>query len=187
MDYIINLCRDDLFKRFKETKVLDKATNMGGRGDKSRLTIVSTWNTEFILVFINYFIIFHVNNCKPTFAPPYIKWVLIEHSSYKYRLMIQSACLWILLLLYISCVPCSSYIPALCHSFLAFKVKILIVPLHYRVLRLQLFLAWLREIAIMISGNNAICVIVWLSLVELQWDLTSRSVFHKTDLISSVR
>ena len=40
---------------------------------KSRFTVVSTWNTEFILVllFINYCIIFHMNDCKPTFAPPY--------------------------------------------------------------------------------------------------------------------
>ena len=38
---------------------------------KSRFTVLSTQNTEFILVlFINYRIIFHMNNCKPTFAPP---------------------------------------------------------------------------------------------------------------------
>ena len=32
-------------------------------------------NTEFILIllFIKYCIIFHMNNCKPTFAPPCIK------------------------------------------------------------------------------------------------------------------
>ena len=38
---------------------------------KSRFTVVSTKNTEFILVllFINYYIIFHISNCKP-FAPP---------------------------------------------------------------------------------------------------------------------
>ena len=36
------------------------------------------WETPFILVllFINYCIIFHTNNCKPTFAPPYI-WMYI--------------------------------------------------------------------------------------------------------------
>ena len=40
-----------------------------GRG-KTRFTVVSTRNPEFILVLllINY-IIFHINNCKPTFAP----------------------------------------------------------------------------------------------------------------------
>lgn len=43
------------------------------RGAQSRLTVVSTRNTEFILVFL--FIrctISHVNSCKPTFAHPYI-------------------------------------------------------------------------------------------------------------------
>ena len=41
---------------------------------KSRFTVVSTQNMQFILVllFINYFIIFHTNNYKPTFASPCI-------------------------------------------------------------------------------------------------------------------
>ena len=39
---------------------------------KSGFTAVSTRNTEFILVllFINYCIIFHMNNRKSTYAPP---------------------------------------------------------------------------------------------------------------------
>ena len=38
---------------------------------KSWFTVVNMGNTEFILVllFISCCIIFHVNNCKPTFAP----------------------------------------------------------------------------------------------------------------------
>ena len=37
---------------------------------KSRFIVVSTQNTKFIFVlFIHYCIIFHVNNCKPPFAP----------------------------------------------------------------------------------------------------------------------
>ena len=41
---------------------------------RSRFTVVSTWNTELILtlLFINYCTISHMNNCKPTFAPPCI-------------------------------------------------------------------------------------------------------------------
>ena len=37
---------------------------------KFRLTVVSTQNTECILLllFVNYCIIFHMNNCKSTFA-----------------------------------------------------------------------------------------------------------------------
>ena len=40
------------------------------RVGKSRFTVVSLWNTEFILIllFIKYYIIFHTNNCLPTFA-----------------------------------------------------------------------------------------------------------------------
>ena len=42
------------------------------RWGKGRFRVVSTQNTEFILVlFINY-IIFYINNCKPVFAPAYI-------------------------------------------------------------------------------------------------------------------
>ena len=39
---------------------------------KSRVTVMSTWSTEFILVFlfINYCTVFYMNNYKPTFAPP---------------------------------------------------------------------------------------------------------------------
>ena len=41
---------------------------------KRRLTVVSTGNTELFLVllFINFCIIFYMNNCTPTFAPPRI-------------------------------------------------------------------------------------------------------------------
>ena len=42
---------------------------------KSRFILVSVQNTEFLLVlllFINYCIIFHMNNYKPTFVPPCI-------------------------------------------------------------------------------------------------------------------
>ena len=48
---------------------------------KSRFTVVSMWHTEFFLVllFINYCIIFHRNNCKPTFAPPCILILLYFH------------------------------------------------------------------------------------------------------------
>ena len=37
------------------------------RVSNNRFTVASMWNTEFILVslFINYCIIFHMNNCKP--------------------------------------------------------------------------------------------------------------------------
>ena len=40
--------------------------------DKSRFTVVSTWNTEFTfaLLFISHCIIFCMNKCKPTFTPP---------------------------------------------------------------------------------------------------------------------
>ena len=43
--------------------------------DKSRFTFVSTWTTNFILelLFNNYCIIFHRNNCKPTLATPWIQ------------------------------------------------------------------------------------------------------------------
>ena len=49
---------------------------------KSRFTVVTTWNTEFILplVFINYCLIFHANYCKPTFALPWISmipWIVL--------------------------------------------------------------------------------------------------------------
>ena len=46
---------------------------------KSELTVVSMWNTGFILVllFINYYIVFHTNNCKPSFVPPYIEYQLV--------------------------------------------------------------------------------------------------------------
>ena len=39
---------------------------------KSRFTVVSMWNAKFtlVLLFFNYRIIFHTNNCKPTFAYP---------------------------------------------------------------------------------------------------------------------
>ena len=39
---------------------------------KSRFIVVSMQNEEFVLLllFINYCIIFHRNNCKPTFAHP---------------------------------------------------------------------------------------------------------------------
>ena len=50
---------------------------------KSRFTVVSTWNTEFIPAsFFNY-CIFHMNKCKPTFAPPCVvkhTHVLFSHS-----------------------------------------------------------------------------------------------------------
>ena len=41
---------------------------------KTRFTVVSEQNTEYILVllFINYCVIFHISNCKPASAPPYI-------------------------------------------------------------------------------------------------------------------
>ena len=42
------------------------------------IAVVSTWNTEFIpvLLFINYCIIFHMNNCKPAFAQPCRLWLV---------------------------------------------------------------------------------------------------------------
>ena len=44
------------------------------RCGKTRFTVVSEQNTEYILVllFINYCVIFHVNNCKPISALPSI-------------------------------------------------------------------------------------------------------------------
>ena len=47
-------------------------THKYARLDKSKFTVVSMQNTELILVllFNNYCIIFHTNNCKPTFAHP---------------------------------------------------------------------------------------------------------------------
>ena len=39
---------------------------------KSSFTIMSTGNTEFVLLFINHCIIFHLNNCKPNFSHPCI-------------------------------------------------------------------------------------------------------------------
>ena len=46
--------------------------NLDTGRDKSRFTAVSTSNTDCILIslFINYCIIFHTDNCVPTFAPP---------------------------------------------------------------------------------------------------------------------
>ena len=48
---------------------------------KSRLTIVSTWNTEFVLeLLFTYCIIFHTNNCEPTFVPSCnLVWLLIDY------------------------------------------------------------------------------------------------------------
>ena len=42
------------------------------RAGQSWFTVMSTRNTEFILtlVFINYCIIFHTNNCEAAFVPP---------------------------------------------------------------------------------------------------------------------
>ena len=37
---------------------------------KSRFIIVRMWSTEFILVLLIFYCIFHMNNCKPTFATP---------------------------------------------------------------------------------------------------------------------
>ena len=40
------------------------------RVGQSRFTVVSAGNSLFFLLFIIYCIIFHMNNCKLTFAPP---------------------------------------------------------------------------------------------------------------------
>ena len=46
---------------------------------KSRFIVVSTQNSEFILVlFINYCVISHANSCEPTFANPV--YILIYHT-----------------------------------------------------------------------------------------------------------
>ena len=49
---------------------------------KIGFTVVSMRNTDFILIFL--FIIFHMNNCKPTLAQPCIKylsnWGTVEFS-----------------------------------------------------------------------------------------------------------
>ena len=77
--YLINskkLCR--LTSHLQNPNCLCPHTGWG----KSTFTIVSTWNTGFILVlFINYCIIFHINNYKPTFAPP-CTLLLLKHSWY---------------------------------------------------------------------------------------------------------
>ena len=53
----------------KANKICSSAYEVG----KGSFTVVST-EIQFILVlvFIHYCIIFHTNNCKPTFAPPCI-------------------------------------------------------------------------------------------------------------------
>lgn len=45
---------------------------------RSRFTVVSTQNTEFILVLlINYCTILYTNNCKPSFVPPCRFWLCL--------------------------------------------------------------------------------------------------------------
>ena len=55
------------------------------RWGKSRFIALRMQNTEFILVllFISYFIIFHMYNCKPTFASPYNNTFQRMHFSFK--------------------------------------------------------------------------------------------------------
>ena len=39
--------------------------------NKNKFTVVRMRNSVYYLLFINYCIIFHMNNCKPTFASPW--------------------------------------------------------------------------------------------------------------------
>lgn len=58
-------------QRFIQENIFQEQGNIGS--GISRLTVVGIQNTEFILVlFLNYYIIFHINNCKTNFAPPWI-------------------------------------------------------------------------------------------------------------------
>lgn len=52
------------------------------RWHKNRFSILSTWNTVFILVLllINHYIIFHTINCKTMFATPFTYWIMLYFS-----------------------------------------------------------------------------------------------------------
>ena len=94
-DIICIYSKTDLEHKEENWALVEQSTWNTGWG-KSRFIIVNMQNTELILLFVlnNYCVVFHMSNCKFTFAQPciylliwYISvWILIKHIFFSIRI-----------------------------------------------------------------------------------------------------